>query len=138
MVHDGEAVLEATLPGEGTPPAEGFRTLQSLKHDLERYFRGHPVDFDDVPVRINVSGKPREILELVREIPYGTVVTYGDIARKADTHPRVVGITLARNRVPIIVPCHRVVAAEGLGGFRWGLEWKRRLLELEGALSSKR
>ncbi|WP_456481801.1 methylated-DNA--[protein]-cysteine S-methyltransferase [Methanopyrus sp.] len=131
-------MLKVTLPGEGTPPAERSRTLRSLKRDLERYFRGHPVDFGDVPVRINVSGKPREVLELVRGIPYGTVVTYGDIAREADTHPRVVGASLARNEVPIIVPCHRVVAADGLGGFRWGLEWKRKLLELEGALPSKK
>ncbi|WP_456434811.1 methylated-DNA--[protein]-cysteine S-methyltransferase [Methanopyrus sp.] len=131
-------MLEVTLPGEGTPAAERSRTLRTLKRDLERYFRGHPVNFGDVPVRINVSGKPREVLELVREIPYGTVVTYGDIAQKSNTHPRVVGISLALNRTPIIVPCHRVVATDGLGGFRWGLEWKRRLLELEGALPSKR
>ena len=79
----------------------------------------------------------RRVLEACRGIPYGSVVSYGQLAeavagsRKA---ARAVGRALATNPVPIFVPCHRVVAADGsLGGFGWGLEWKEFLLRLEAA-----
>ena len=83
-----------------------------------------------------VDGAHRRVLETLREIaPYGETVTYGELGRRAGVDdPRDVGVHMARNPFPLVVPCHRVVASDGLGGFGGGLELKRRLLELEGVL----
>jgi methylated-DNA-[protein]-cysteine S-methyltransferase len=71
------------------------------------------------------------IYRAVRAIPYGETRTYGEIARAAGTGPRVVGNAMARNPVPLIIPCHRVVGARGLGGFTPSLEIKKELLAME-------
>ena len=78
----------------------------------------------------------RRVLETLCEIaPYGTTVTYGELGARAGVEdPRDVGVLMARNPLPLVVPCHRVVASDGLGGYGGGLELKRRLLELEGVL----
>ena len=78
----------------------------------------------------------RAVAQALRAVPRGEVVTYGELAALAG-YPgaqRAAGSFCARNRFPIVVPCHRVVAAEGLGSFgSLGVGYKRRLLELEGA-----
>jgi methylated-DNA-[protein]-cysteine S-methyltransferase len=71
------------------------------------------------------------IYRAVREIPYGRTATYGEIARIAGTGPRVVGQAMARNITPLVIPCHRVVAADGIGGFSPSVEIKEALLALE-------
>lgn len=71
------------------------------------------------------------IYRAVRQIPYGRTATYGDVALLATTHPRVVGRAMARNPTPLIIPCHRVVAADGIGGFSPSVEIKELLLGLE-------
>ena len=71
-------------------------------------------------------------------IPYGKTVTYGDLARMVGSHPRAIGGAVGANPLPIVVPCHRVVGAHGnFGGYSGagGLDTKRFLLELEGALA---
>ncbi|MEO2241681.1 MAG: methylated-DNA--[protein]-cysteine S-methyltransferase, partial [Euryarchaeota archaeon] len=120
-------------PGAKPPdlPEKGFL---DLRRRLERYFRGERVSFRDVPVRLPDAPMHRAVLSEVRRLNYGEVKTYGELAERVGTHPRVVGRALARNETPVLVPCHRVVGARELGGFRWGLRWKRRLLRLEGAL----
>lgn len=71
------------------------------------------------------------IYRAVRQIPYGKTVTYGGIAQAAGTHPRVVGQAMARNAVPLVIPCHRVVAAGGIGGFFPSVDIKEELLAME-------
>ena len=71
------------------------------------------------------------IYRIVREIPYGKTATYGEVARRAGTIPRVAGQAMARNPTPLIIPCHRVVAADGIGGFSPSVEIKEALLALE-------
>jgi methylated-DNA-[protein]-cysteine S-methyltransferase len=71
------------------------------------------------------------IYRAVRAIPYGKTATYGEIARIAGTGPRVVGQAMARNCTPLVIPCHRVVAADGIGGFSPSVEIKEALLALE-------
>jgi methylated-DNA-[protein]-cysteine S-methyltransferase len=71
------------------------------------------------------------IYRAVREIPYGSTATYGDIARIVGTSPRAVGRAMAHNPTPLVVPCHRVVAANGIGGFTPAPEIKEHLLLLE-------
>lgn len=72
-----------------------------------------------------------EIYRAVSAIPYGETRTYGEIAEAAGTHARVVGNAMARNPTPLIVPCHRVVGTDGIGGFSPDVEIKKGLLALE-------
>ncbi len=72
---------------------------------------------------------------LLSLVPPGYTVTYGVLAKLAGTSPRAVGVYMKTNKCLIVIPCHRVVSAQGLGGFSRGLEFKERLLRLEGALS---
>ena len=71
------------------------------------------------------------IYRAVREVPYGSTATYGQIAALVGTSPRVVGRAMAHNPTPLVVPCHRIVAADGIGGFSPALEIKELLLLLE-------
>lgn len=106
---------------------------------LQRYAAGHKVDLREVPLALPASLTPfqRRVLQLCRAIPYGRVATYGELATRAG-YPgaaRAVGNVMAANRVPIVVPCHRVVPAGGkLGRYSapGGTRTKLRLLEMEG------
>jgi methylated-DNA-[protein]-cysteine S-methyltransferase len=69
----------------------------------------------------------REVLS----IPYGSTATYGDIARRAGSSPRMVGLAMKRNPTPLFIPCHRVVSKTGIGGFTPSVEIKRMLMDLE-------
>ena len=71
------------------------------------------------------------IYRAVRKVPYGSTVTYGEIAQEVGTSPRVVGQAMARNPTPLVIPCHRVVAAGGIGGFSPSVEIKEALLAME-------
>ncbi len=112
-------------------------TAKSLKSDLERYLRGERIDFNDYDVNLaDLSCFVRMVLEEVRKIPYGKVVTYKELADKLKTSPRAVGQALKKNPIPIIIPCHRVVAKKDLGGFSAGIDIKRELLRLERTRSN--
>jgi methylated-DNA-[protein]-cysteine S-methyltransferase len=105
---------------------------------VQRYFAGEPVPLDDVPVDLEYETPFLErCARALREIPRGEVVTYGELAALAGAPgaARAAGTFCARNRLGLFVPCHRVVAAGGLGSYgSYGVAYKRRLLELEGAL----
>ncbi len=114
---------------------EGVREVDNeIAKDFIRYFRGEKVDFRKYEVILNVPPFVRRVLEFVRDIPYGNVITYGQIAKELKTSPRAIGKALSLNPVPIVIPCHRVVGARDLGGFSYGLWIKRELLKLEGVL----
>jgi methylated-DNA-[protein]-cysteine S-methyltransferase len=103
---------------------------------LEEYLGGEREQFDFALDWAAVDAGHRRVLETLLEVaPFGVTVTYGDLGQRAGVDdPRDVGVVMARNPLPLVVPCHRVVAADGLGGYGGGLELKRRLLELEGVL----
>lgn len=105
--------------------------VKMLKRDMELYFKGEKIDFGCYDVILNVSDFVKSVLLYVRKIPYGELVTYGEIARELGTSPRAVGKALKLNPIPVIIPCHRVVAKNGLGGFSQGAWIKRELLKLE-------
>jgi len=67
-------------------------------------------------------------------IPAGETRTYGEIAGQLSTSARAMGQALGANPLPLLIPCHRVVAADGIGGFACGLSWKKKLLQFEGSL----
>jgi methylated-DNA-[protein]-cysteine S-methyltransferase len=99
---------------------------------IRQFCVGHPVDLSRfATVAINEDTVYGRIYEAVRRIPYGKTATYGEIAAIAGTSPRVVGQAMARNPTPLVVPCHRVVAAKGIGGFTPPIEVKEELLAME-------
>jgi methylated-DNA-[protein]-cysteine S-methyltransferase len=123
-------------------PSNVARELGSdeLVERLQAYFAGDDVSFDDVPVDLEHETPFLErCAHALREIPRGEVVTYGELAALAGAPgaARAAGSFCARNRLGLFVPCHRVVAAAGLGSYgSYGLAYKRRLLKLEGALAT--
>jgi methylated-DNA-[protein]-cysteine S-methyltransferase len=104
---------------------------------LAEYFRGACVDFADLEIDLDwCSSFQHAVAEALRGVPYGETVTYGELAALAGrpNAQRAAGSFCARNRLALIVPCHRVVAAGGIGSYgSLGSAYKRRLLELEGA-----
>lgn len=111
--------------------------LGELCEALRRYFRGESADFSRF--ELDLSKLPhfrRRVLLACRKIPRGKTASYAELARRVGSPraARAVGQAMARNPIPIIIPCHRVIAADGsLGGYGGGLQVKRALLKLEGA-----
>ncbi len=133
VVLKDERVVRVTFGDNPLYENVQSETARSLKSDLERYFRGERVDFSCYDVWLSdLSGFTRLVLEEVRGIPYGCVKTYGELAEQLKTSPRAIGQALKLNPIPVIIPCHRVVARNGLGGFSAGIDLKRALLGLEG------
>ena len=96
-------------------------------------------DCFDVPLKLRGTAFQKKVWRELRRIPPGKVMTYGELAQKLRTSPRAVGNACRRNPVLLMVPCHRVVSASGLGGFagktrgKWP-DMKRRLLQHEGVM----
>jgi methylated-DNA-[protein]-cysteine S-methyltransferase len=110
--------------------------LARARQQLEEYFARTRTTFD-LPLEPAGSAFQRRVWDALRAIPYGTTVSYSEIARRmGDVRAtRAVGAANGQNPIPIIVPCHRVVGAHGeLTGFGGGIDRKRWLLEHEGAL----
>ena len=123
--------------------ANPLRPLPEWRHDsspfaaviaqLEEYFGGARREFS-VPLSPRGTDFQRAVWQALRAIPYGETLSYGELARRLGSAPRAVGAANGSNPLPIIVPCHRVIGADGsLTGFGGGLDIKRALLELEGA-----
>ncbi|MGH3109689.1 MAG: methylated-DNA--[protein]-cysteine S-methyltransferase [Gaiellaceae bacterium] len=130
-----------TLPANDAPrPSAGSVEAAALASDtanqLEEYFDGSRMSFELELDWDGLDERHRRVLEmLTAAAPFGRTVTYGELGRLAgEPDPREVGVMMARNPIPLVVPCHRVVASDGLGGYGGGLDLKRRLLELEGVL----
>ncbi|MDX8409781.1 MAG: methylated-DNA--[protein]-cysteine S-methyltransferase [Mariprofundales bacterium] len=83
------------------------------------------------PLATAPTGFQQRLRDALWKIPRGEVRSYGQLARDLDSSPRAVGQALGANRLPLLVPCHRVIAADSLGGFAFGMEWKQYLLALE-------
>ena len=118
----------------------GVRVLRSpldeVRRELDEYFEGRRREFD-LPLDLRVAEFPAAVLHELARVPYGQTDTYGKLAARAGRPraARAVGTIMYRNPIPIVLPCHRIVGANGaLTGYAGGLEVKRRLLELEGAM----
>ena len=104
-----------------------------IKELLLAYSRGKRVALERVEVEMDCGETFRKIYTALRKVPFGQVITYGQLARAASTSPRVVGRAMALNKVPLFIPCHRVIKSDGtLGGFTPSIEIKKALLRLEG------
>lgn len=119
-----------------TPPPEWRREaarFAEVTRELAEYFAGKRRVFS-VPLAMEGSEFQRSVWRALVAIPYGATISYGELARRVGSVARAVGLANGANPLPIIVPCHRVIGADGsLTGFGGGLAVKRALLELEGA-----
>ena len=107
--------------------------LSAATGALDDYFAGTARSFEMELDFSHASSFATRVLTALLEVPFGEVTTYGRLAAAAGTSPRAVGGAVGSNPIPIIVPCHRVIAADGsLGGFSGGLDRKRALLAIEG------
>ena len=123
--------MERHLPPE--VPEEETPLLRELRAWLEAYFDGERPDPRAIPVNPTGTAFQRRVWQALSEIPYGQIVTYGQLADRLNSSPRAVGAAVGRNPVSVLIPCHRVLGADGsLTGYAGGLERKRRLLRLEG------
>ena len=102
---------------------------------LGEYFAGRRTTFD-LPLSLSGSPFQQRVWQALRDIPYGETISYGEQARRAGvSSPRAVGVANGRNPISIIVPCHRVIGADGsLTGYGGGVERKQFLLDLEAGL----
>jgi methylated-DNA-[protein]-cysteine S-methyltransferase len=112
--------------------------LDRVRRELDEYFSGSRRDFDVPLDRVLMSNFAKKVLAATSAIPYGSVSTYTEMATEAGSPrgSRAAGNALGSNPIPVIVPCHRVLRTGGnLGGYGGGLDRKRWLLEMEGALT---
>lgn len=143
-----DAITHVELPGsavdEGSVTARRPRRASSevtgavleAVSQLEEYFAGERTEFD-LPLHVTGTEFQREVWLALAEIPYGKTISYGELAEMVGRPRafRAVGQANGSNPIPIVLPCHRVVAAGGrIGGYGGGLPMKRRLLALEGVV----
>jgi methylated-DNA-[protein]-cysteine S-methyltransferase len=123
-----------TLSGKSLRESDGF--VPEVLQRIHRYFDGETVSFADVPLDED-WGTPFQaaLAGALRDVPWGEVVSYGELSALAGRAraARAAGTFCAENRFSLFIPCHRVVSAGGIGGYgSLGVEYKRRLLALEG------
>lgn len=129
-----KAPLVKSLKSSKGPEVE---FLMQAVSELEEYFKGKRTRFD-IPLDVQGTTFQMKVWNQLSKIPYGKTVSYSDVAKriKNERAVRAVGTANGRNPVSIIVPCHRVIAADGtLGGYGGGLHKKIKLLQLEGSMN---
>ena len=144
LVSDGRALCGLYFEGQRYRPAAleaeerpGLAVFEKTRAWLRRYFAGERPE-SGVPLRLEGTAFQRAVWERLRAVPYGETISYGELAaelaklRGRPCSARAVGGAVGRNPVSILVPCHRVVGADGsLTGYAGGTERKRALLEIE-------
>lgn len=132
LTQDGEAIVSLDW-GTGRDQSDSPLLSETIAQ-LHAYFDGDRTHFD-LPLAPPVSRFTQKVLHEMQHIPYGETRSYAQLARALKTAPRAVGGACGRNPIPIIIPCHRVLSATGMGGYsgEGGLETKHALLTLEGA-----
>jgi methylated-DNA-[protein]-cysteine S-methyltransferase len=132
-----EREVELLARAIGTRVLRVARPIDPVRRQLDEYFEQRRTEFDlAIDLRLTADFSRRVLEELAR-VPYGEVTTYGALAARADRPKaaRAVGTVMNRNPIPIVLPCHRVVGANGsLVGYGGGLDRKEQLLRLEGAM----
>lgn len=134
---DPERELEALARLAGPRVLRAPRALDRTRSELDDYFAGRRREFD---LELDLRGLPAftvRVLHELAQVPYGRTATYRELAERAGNPraSRAVGMVMNRNRIPIVLPCHRIVGSSGeLVGYGGGLHRKERLLRLEGAI----
>ena len=137
--EDVDSVLERLARGISPRIVETPAPLDPVRRELDEYFAGRRREFElDLDWAL-IGRFGRRVLKVTSEIPYGGVQSYGEVAADAGSPrgSRAAGNALGSNPIPIVIPCHRVLRSGGaLGGYGGGVERKRWLLELEGAIAT--
>jgi methylated-DNA-[protein]-cysteine S-methyltransferase len=137
---DDEVITLVTLPGKSDSPTPATpkgplpAAVSKAVKQLEEYFAGERTEFD-LPLDLEGTAFQKEVWSTLGEIPYGKTISYAELASMVGrpTAYRAVGQANGANPIPIILPCHRVLASGGrIGGYGGGLDMKRQLLALEG------
>ena len=136
---EGQKYFRGTL-SEQTIEFADTPTLLQTKQWLDRYFNGQRPQINELPIALEASSFRKAVWQALCEIPYGKTVSYGEIAQKiadrlgiCSMSAQAVGGAVGHNPIPIIIPCHRVVGANGsLTGYAGGIQKKLQLLMLEG------
>jgi methylated-DNA-[protein]-cysteine S-methyltransferase len=134
LPHPHKGVVQRRIQTPGVAPAHSQRVFELCKK-IQGYFKGQPISPPWGLLDMSqLTPLQRSVLEVVASVPHGAVQTYAQIARQIGRPKayRFVGTTLARNPLPVVIPCHRIIRADGsLGGFFGGTELKKRMLALE-------
>lgn len=134
---DPEGHLERLAERAGPRVLRAPTAVEPVRRELDEYFEGRRTTFDLTLDLRGLTPFTTRVLAELADIPYGHTSTYGELAARVGRPgaARAVGSVMHRNRIPIILPCHRVVGSSGsLVGYAGGLDVKERLLRLEGAL----
>jgi methylated-DNA-[protein]-cysteine S-methyltransferase len=140
---NGEAITQITLPGkDGGIPTDGRadastspEIVRTAAQQLSEYFAGERTDFDLELELVGGTEFQRDVWLSLGEIPFGKTISYAELANMVGRPSafRAVGQANGANPIPIVLPCHRVIASGGgIGGYGGGLDMKRKLLALEG------
>jgi methylated-DNA-[protein]-cysteine S-methyltransferase len=131
--EQGDAIV--AINWASRPAGNGSPLLAEAARQLQAYFDGKLSHFD-LPLAPTGSPFEKRVWSAMQKIPYGETRCYGDLAADISSAPRPVGRACGHNPIPIVIPCHRVLAKSGLGGYSGagGLDTKQALLRLEGAL----
>ena len=131
LVIDGQKYADRHLAGEGVE--HETPVLHAAKLWLDAYFSGDAPDGSELPLSPKGTVFQKKVWRELLNISYGTTNTYGALAGRLGSSARAVGSAVGRNPISIIIPCHRVLGADGsLTGYAGGLENKEKLLQLEG------
>ncbi len=139
IAEQDDAIVAISWSDAGNERAEGNGSalLIEAAAQLDAYFAGKLTRFD---LKLAPSGSvfEKRVWTAMAEIPYGATRCYGELAEAVGSAPRAVGRACGRNPIPIVIPCHRVLARSGIGGYSGtgGLATKRHLLALEGAAAA--
>jgi len=143
LLFHSQGIYRLFLPGEEgekavLPYPAGFFPWPELEEDLVHYFNGGEI-IREYPLDLSAyTWFQQRVLQVVRRIGYGEVLSYGEVADRAGFPGagRAVGNVLAANRFPLLIPCHRVIRTDGsMGGFSAGESWKESLLGMERKIS---
>jgi len=143
LPQNSKAAVAADLRAHASPPFEkgSSARLRTARTQLREYLAGTRTTFD-LPLDLSPGTSfQRRVWEQLRSVPYGRLLSYQGLACQVGgrQYARAIGGAVGANPLPIVVPCHRIVAHDAsIGGFSCGLPAKRKLLELEGTLSQLR
>ena len=134
-IEEQDDKIVAISWSNGAPRGNGSPLLDEAARQLQAYFEGERSHFD-LPLAPAGSPFEKRVWNAMQKIPYGETRCYGDLAEAIGSAPRAVGGACGKNPIPIVIPCHRVLAKGGMGGYsdQGGLDTKCALLRLEGAL----
>jgi methylated-DNA-[protein]-cysteine S-methyltransferase len=141
LVSDGDYLIGLHFTTDQNPDSDfnetveaGVKPFPEVIRELEEYFQGRRTEFD-VPIRFIGSAFQVRAWEALQSIPYGETISYKNQAERVESVPRAVGLANGQNPIAIIVPCHRVIGADGhLVGYGGGLNLKKALLNFEATV----